>query len=163
MQHVIRRLVASLVVICISGVGLSCTDAGGESDQTNSTTTTPMTTENVVTPSCEVEAFTVALGEESGEPFCVTTWAVAQPLSYSTQCSDCESLWLFQWEADKWELRGTCYQFAPLTADSIPCSTPDGSELREIPPPNIACMLWPANTSDPLCYGMTSSNMFLHK
>jgi|694.fasta_scaffold50149_3 hypothetical protein len=142
-----QKTLSTLIVTSATLIGVaSCSDSAGTSTSTDTSSQSSTLTTELSQPPCSLDAFTAAFGEQSYEPFCVDEWAVAQPRSYVESCQDCESLWLFQWNSETWELRGTCYQFAPITADSAPCSTPDGNELQEYPPVDVACALWPANT-----------------
>lgn len=142
-----QKILSLLIVFSATFIGLSsCSDSAETSTSADVASQSSTLTTEKDQPPCSLDAFTAALGEQSSEPFCVDKWAVAQPLSYAESCQDCESLWLFQWTSETWELRGTCYQFSPITPDSAPCSTPDGNDLQDYPPVDVACALWPANT-----------------
>lgn len=149
MRHQVRKHAFRFLILCMACVIIS---ACGDTTADNSVADSRVKTEESVVISderaiaCTVENFSIALGEPSTEPFCIEDWAIALPQEYIDVCGDCESLWLFQWVETEWTLRGTCYQFAPITADSAPCTTPDGEELSSYPPTDVACALWPANT-----------------
>lgn len=138
--------------LCVVGVALlvvpSCTNSTSVDDQPTTSNETQLSnaTPSAAAAACTVQNFSIAFGEESADPYCVEEWAVAQPQEYINNCGDCESLWLFRWSGSEWTLKGTCYQFAPLTEDGAPCTTPDGDELDELPSANVACALWPANS-----------------
>jgi hypothetical protein len=147
--HLLMRRSALIVVGFVSLTMTACTTS--EQNSAESITTTPETEVATTQPderitACTIENFSIALGEQSTEPYCVEDWATALPQEYIENCGDCESVWLFHWTGTEWSLKGTCYQFAPLTEDGAPCSTPDGTELDEFPPASVACAIWPANS-----------------
>lgn len=150
-----------LAVTALSVVVLM-TACGGGIDQRVGNTTYPLlavptsTADTIEEPTdlieCSESALTTAAAERVGFFDCDTTWAVLQPATYSNECTDCESVWLYEWVNTEWQLRARCNQYVVL--DETSCQALSGklanatelSTMAAFPPKDVRCAIWDANT-----------------
>lgn len=154
------RLVRQLLVV--SSVIVFVAACGGESSQGVESTAYPALADTSSTLDvaeqqtdsieCSESALTSVAGENVGFFDCDTTWAIMQPASYSNECTECESVWLYEWVNSEWQLRGKCNQYVVLDEGScLPLSgmLTNATELPAMtafPPKDVRCALWDANT-----------------
>lgn len=99
---------------------------------------------------CSREVVEAAVGEPSIFQ-CHGAWASVMPNSFAGSCTECESVWLYKWDSEKWNLRARCNQYVALPSGcsglkgTIQKSVPT-NEMTEFPDQITACKIWDANT-----------------
>lgn len=125
-----------------------------------STTTLPVATTTTI-PSFlnpasgekEVACDNKAIGANYGEKLrlekCTTTWAFGDTDRDGWNCPDegCPQTRLFHLDGAKWVNTTTCQRSLPLTRFFMSCYIPNigAATLKELPPSDVACIIWPAN------------------
>lgn len=124
------------------------------------TTTLPIATTST-TPSFlnapsgekEITCNNKVIGANYGEKLrlekCTTTWAFGDTDRDRWNCPEegCTQTRLFHLEGAKWINTATCQRSLPLTRFFMSCYVPNvgAATLKEIPPSDVACIIWPAN------------------
>ena len=139
--------VLRILILTAAVAGLA--SCGSSSDAETSDTSTTVTT--VVAPDCSKAAIELGVGEPTDIFTCSGEWAAIMPDSYTAGCNECESVWLYKWEAGAWNLKGVGNQYSTLTPNSVAGMTGLLKDkiytdaMTEFPPKEAACELWPTN------------------
>jgi hypothetical protein len=143
---------------------------GGTSDSATTTTPTTVVSTSVVQVAAtttvptflnpasgekEIACDNKTIGANFGEKLrlekCTATWAFGDTDRDKWNCPDegCPQTRLFQLVETKWVNTATCQRSLPLTRFFMSCYVPDvgAATLKEIPPSDVACIIWPANKS----------------
>jgi hypothetical protein len=98
---------------------------------------------------CDNKAIGAAYGEKLRLEKCTATWAFGDTDRDKWNCPDegCPQTRLFQLVDTKWVNTTTCQRSLPLTRFFMSCYIPNvgAATLKEIPPSDVACIIWPAN------------------
>jgi hypothetical protein len=98
---------------------------------------------------CDNKAIGAIYGEKLRLEKCTATWAFGDTDRDKWNCPDegCPQTRLFQLVDTKWVNTATCQRSLPLTRFFMSCYVPDvgAATLKEIPPSDVACIIWPAN------------------
>ena len=127
------------------------------STQTTSDIVTTSTTLHQLVPAtgeteipCDTQAISQSYGEKVNVEKCTTTWAVGDTDRDSWQCGDegCRQTRLYRFTNNKWTDTATCLRELPLTRFASSCFVPNVglATIDLIPPQDVACILWPANS-----------------
>lgn len=99
---------------------------------------------------CNSKAIGASFGEKLRLEKCTTTWAFGDTDRDSWNCPDagCAQTRLFHLQDDKWVNTATCQRNLPLTRYAMSCYVPNvgAATLAQLPPSDVACLIWPANT-----------------
>lgn len=99
---------------------------------------------------CDSRSIGASYGEKLRLEKCTTTWAFGDTDRDSWNCPDegCTQTRLFKLEGDKWVNTATCKRDLPLTRYAMSCYVPNvgAATLAQLPPSDVACLIWPANT-----------------
>ena len=110
--------------------------------------TNPPSGEKLVT--CDSKAIGASYGEKLRLERCTATWAFGDTDRDSWNCPDdgCAQTRVFRLENDRWINTATCRRSLPLTRYATSCYVPSvgAATLDQIPPGDVACLIWPANT-----------------
>jgi hypothetical protein len=156
----------TLLGLCIVMIG-ACSGNSTTPATTSTVATVPTTTVPVVTtttlpaivnpPSgekivdCDKKAISASYGEKLRLEFCTQTWAMGDTDKDTWNCSKegCEQTRLYHLVDNKWESPAICYRNQPLTRFAISCYIPNmgPATLAEIPPQDVACLIWTTNRS----------------
>lgn len=117
------------------------------------TTTTAPTFLNPASGEKEVACDNKAIGANYGEKLrlekCTSTWAFGDTDRDRWNCPDegCPQTRLFHLDGAKWVNTTTCQRSLPLTRFFMSCYIPNvgAATLKELPPSDVACIIWPAN------------------
>jgi len=126
-----------------------------------SSTTVPVTTTTVpaiFNPAsgeqavkCDNKAVGASYGEKVKLEFCTTTWAMGDTDQDTWNCpkEGCEQTRLYRLVGDKWTSPAICRRDKPLTRFALSCYVPNAgpATLAEIPPKDVACIIWQTNKS----------------
>ncbi len=100
---------------------------------------------------CDNKAIGANFGEKLRLEKCTTTWAFGDTDRDRWNCPDdgCQQTRLFQLQGTKWVNTATCQRSLPLTRFFMSCYIPNigAATLKELPPSDVACIIWPANKS----------------
>ena len=136
---------------------------------TSTVATVPLTTVSVVTTTtlpaivnppngetivaCDKKGISASYGEKLRLEFCTQTWAMGDTDRDTWNCpkEGCEQTRLYHFVDTKWELSSICYRNQPLTRFALSCYIPNvgPATLTEIPPQDVACLIWITNRSLP--------------
>jgi len=98
---------------------------------------------------CNNKAIGAIYGEKLVLEKCTATWAFGDTDRDRWNCPDegCTQTRLFHLEGEKWVNTATCQRALPLTRFNMSCYIPNvgAATLKEIPPSDVACIIWPAN------------------
>jgi hypothetical protein len=98
---------------------------------------------------CDNKAIGAIYGEKLRLEKCTATWAFGDTDRDKWNCPDdgCAQTRLFHLEGTKWVNTATCQRSLPLTRFFMSCYVPNvgAATLKEIPPSDVACIIWPAN------------------
>lgn len=151
------------VLLSLSLVACSSTSES-KSDTTPapviSTTTTIQSTTTVApllnpasgetTVTCDSKTIGANYGEKLRLEKCTATWAFGDTDRDSWNCPDagCAQTRLFHLENNTWVNTATCQRNLPLTRYAMSCYIPNvgAATLAQLPPSDVACLIWPANT-----------------
>jgi len=99
---------------------------------------------------CDSKAVSALYGEKVKLEKCTTTWAYGDTDRDSWNCPDagCDHTRLFHLENNTWVNTASCQRTLPLTRYSVSCYIPNvgAATLAQLPPSDVACLIWPANT-----------------
>ncbi len=99
---------------------------------------------------CDSKAIGSSYGEKLRLEKCTATWAFGDTDRDSWNCPDagCAQTRLFHLQDNKWVNTATCQRNLPLTSYAMSCYLPNvgAATLAQIPPSDVACLIWPANT-----------------
>ena len=99
---------------------------------------------------CDSKAIGSSYGEKLRLEKCTATWAFGDTDRDSWNCPDagCAQTRLFHLQDNKWVNTATCQRNLPLTRYAMSCYIPNvgAATLAQIPPSDVACLIWPANT-----------------
>ena len=99
---------------------------------------------------CDSRTIGASYGEKLRLEKCTATWAYGDTDRDSWNCPDegCAQTRLFKLEGEKWINTTTCQRNLPLTRFAMSCYIPNvgAATLAELPPSDVACLIWPANT-----------------
>lgn len=155
-----------VVGTCVAVVIISSCSSSADSAPTTvivpplATTTTVVTTTTVAPlvnpPSgekmipCDSRAVGASYGEKLRLERCTPTWAFGDTDRDSWNCPDegCAQTRLFRLDNGKWVNTATCRRTLPLTRYATSCYVPNvgAATLAQLPPGDVACLIWPANT-----------------
>ncbi len=142
-----------------------CTQSS--SSATDSVTPLPLgTTTTVVTPTtvppllnppsgeklvtCDSKAVGASFGEKVRLEKCTESWAFGDTDRDSWNCPDegCAQTRIFRLQNNTWTNTATCRRSLPLTRYTTSCYIPNvgPATLAQLPPSDVACLIWPANT-----------------
>lgn len=142
----------------------STTDATATQDTNTQDTATqgtapgaPTTTEPLMPPptgetrvECDAKAISTSYGEKVKVETCTATWAVGDTDRDTWNCPDegCRDTRLYQLRDGKWTDTAICLRELPLTRWRSSCYIPNVglATIDRIPPRDVACILWPANS-----------------
>ena len=159
----LKRLVP-VVFLFLTACGGSATSSNTtESSLVTSSTTipTPTTTTTVAevfnpvsgekAVECDNKAVGASYGEKVKLEFCTTTWAMGDTDQDTWNCpkEGCAQTRLYRLVGDKWTSPAICSRDKPLTRFALSCYVPNAgpATLAEIPPRDVACIIWQANKS----------------
>jgi hypothetical protein len=98
---------------------------------------------------CDNKAIGALYGEKLLLEKCTATWAFGDTDRDRWNCPDegCTQTRLFHFDGSKWINTTTCQRSLPLTRFFMSCYIPNvgAATLKEIPPSDVACIIWPAN------------------
>jgi hypothetical protein len=147
MWQYLAMKVLRILILTAAVAGLASCGASSTSDTADTSTT--VTT--VAAPDCSKAAIELGVGEPTSYFECSGEWAGIMPASYADDCNECESVWLYKWEAGAWNLKGVGNQYSTLTPNSVAGMTGllknkiYTDTMTEFPPKEVACELWPTN------------------
>ncbi len=99
---------------------------------------------------CNSKTVGANYGEKLRLEKCTATWAFGDTDRDSWNCPDagCAQTRLFHLQDNKWVNTATCQRNLPLTRYAMSCYIPNvgAATLAQIPPSDVACLIWPANT-----------------
>ena len=99
---------------------------------------------------CNSKTVSASFGEKVRLEKCTSTWAFGDTDRDSWNCPDegCAQTRLFTLAGDKWINTATCRRELPLTRYAMSCYVPNvgAATLAQLPPADVACLIWPANT-----------------
>ena len=150
-----------LIVLC------SCTSTTTAPTTTTSVATVATTLAPVVTTStvpaivnpasgekiveCDNKAIGASYGEKLRLEFCTTTWAMGDTDRDTWNCpkAGCEQTRLYHLVGSQWTSPAICNREQPLTRFALSCYVPNvgPATLAEIPPQDVACLIWKTNRS----------------
>jgi len=111
----------------------------------------PASGEKAVT--CNNKAVGASYGEKVKLEFCTATWAMGDTDQDTWNCpkEGCEQTRLYHLVGDKWTSTAICRRDKPLTQFALNCYIPNAgpATLAEIPPKDVACIIWQTNKSLP--------------
>jgi hypothetical protein len=121
-------------------------------DAVATTTSTPLLNpasgEKAIT--CDSKAVSVLYGEKVKLEKCTATWAFGDTDRDSWNCPDtgCAHTRLFHLENNIWVNTASCQRTLPLTRYAMSCYIPNvgAATLAQLPPSDVACLVWPANS-----------------
>ena len=100
---------------------------------------------------CDNKTIGAAYGEKLRLEKCTATWAFGDTDRDRWNCPDegCPQTRLFHFDGAKWVNTTTCQRSLPLTRFYMSCYIPNvgAATLKELPPSDVACIIWPANKS----------------
>lgn len=100
---------------------------------------------------CDNKAISAAYGEKLRLEKCTATWAFGDTDRDRWNCPDegCSQTRIFHRDGEKWVNTTTCQRSLPLTRFFMSCYIPNvgAATLKELPPSDVACIIWPANKS----------------
>jgi hypothetical protein len=100
---------------------------------------------------CNNKAVGASYGEKVKLEFCTATWAMGDTDQDTWNCpkEGCEQTRLYHLVGDKWTSPAICSRDKPLTRFALSCYIPNAgpATLAEIPPKDIACIIWQTNKS----------------
>ena len=151
--------IALLILTACSGSSIS-TDTTIASIAASSTTTpaTTTTVPEIFNPAsgekaieCNNKAVGASYGEKVKLEFCTTTWAMGDTDQDTWNCpkEGCAQTRLYRLVGDKWISPIICRRDKPLTRFALSCYVPNAgpATLAEIPPRDVACIIWQTNKS----------------
>lgn len=98
---------------------------------------------------CDSRTIGASYGEKLRLEKCTATWAYGDTDRDSWNCPDegCAQTRLFKLEGEKWVNTATCQRNLPLTRYATSCYIPNvgAATLAQLPPSDVACLMWPAN------------------
>jgi Putative peptidoglycan binding domain len=100
---------------------------------------------------CDNKAVGASYGEKVKLEFCTTTWAMGDTDQDTWNCpkEGCAQTRLYRLVGDKWTSPVICRRDKPLTRFALSCYVPNAgpATLAEIPPRDVACIIWQTNKS----------------
>ena len=100
---------------------------------------------------CDNKAVGASYGEKVKLEFCTETWAMGDTDQDRWNCpkEGCEQTRLYHLVDTKWTSPAICSRDKPLTRFALSCYVPNAgpATLAEIPPKDVACIIWPTNKS----------------
>lgn len=100
---------------------------------------------------CDNKTIGAAYGEKLRLEKCTATWAFGDTDRDRWNCPDegCPQTRLFHFDGAKWVNTTTCQRSLPLTRFYMSCYIPNvgAATLKELPPSDVACIIWPTNKS----------------
>jgi len=155
-SHALRcapALLLFLVVGCTATTPSTQTSSTQTSSEIVPTTTTPsqlVPASGEIEIPCDSKAISQSYGEKVKVEKCTQTWAVGDTDRDSWNCEDdgCRQTRLYQFANNKWINTATCSRELPLTRYASSCFVPNVglATIDLIPPQDVACILWPANS-----------------
>ena len=155
----LKRLlpITFLILTACSGSSVS-TDTTSASVATSSTTipVTTTTIAEIFNPAsgeqaitCDNKAVGASYGEKVKLEFCTATWAMGDTDQDTWNCpkEGCAQTRLYRLVANKWTSPAICRRDKPLTRFALSCYVPNAgpATLAEIPPKDVACIIWQTN------------------
>jgi hypothetical protein len=139
-----------IVATAIAGLASSCSSGSTKATITPGSGNTTTTITTIAFPDCSKPAIEMGVGEPTDVFNCSGVWAAIQPNSYVGICTECETVWLFKWEANAWNLKGSGNQYSILNSgfSGMTGLLKDRiytDNMTEYPPKEVACELWPVN------------------
>lgn len=158
MKRASATCVVALLLASCGGSGSSSADSSITPPLATTTTVIPTTTvpallnppsgEKLV--ACDSRAIGTSYGEKLRLERCTPTWAFGDTDRDTWNCPDegCAQTRLFRLENDRWVNTATCRRSLPLTRYATSCYIPNvgAATLAQLPPGDVACLMWPANT-----------------
>ena len=119
------------------------------------TTTTAPTFLNPASGEKEIACDNKTIGATYGEKLrlekCTASWAFGDTDRDRWNCPEegCPQTRLFHLDGAKWVNTTTCQRSLPLTRFYMSCYIPNvgAATLKELPPSDVACIIWPTNKS----------------
>ncbi len=100
---------------------------------------------------CDNKTIGAAYGEKLRLEKCTATWAFGDTDRDRWNCPEegCPQTRLFHFDGAKWVNTTTCQRSLPLTRFYMSCYIPNvgAATLKELPPSDVACIIWPTNKS----------------
>jgi hypothetical protein len=143
----------------------ACSQSGASTSDTPITaplaTTTTVVATTTVAPllnaasgekaiACDSKAVSALYGEKIKLEKCTSSWAFGDTDRDSWNCPDtgCAHTRLFHLENNTWVNTASCQRTLPLTRYAMSCYIPNvgAATLAQLPPSDVACLIWPANT-----------------
>lgn len=157
----LKRLVPVVLLILTACGGSSSSSNATDASVAVTSTTIPAPTTTVpeifnpasgeTAVECDNKAVGASYGEKVKLEFCTTTWAMGDTDQDTWNCpkEGCAQTRLYHLVGDKWTSPSICRRDKPLTRFALSCYVPNAgpATLAEIPPKDVACIIWQANKS----------------
>lgn len=152
-------LIALVFVAACSGSGSSTDTTAGALTPSSTVLSLPTTTvAEIFNPAtgeqavmCDNKAVGASYGEKVKLEFCTTTWAMGDTDKDTWNCpkEGCAQTRLYHLVDTKWTSPAICKRDKPLTRFALSCYVPNAgpATLAEIPPKDVACIIWQTNKS----------------
>lgn len=148
--------------MCLASV-TACAAATSDPSTTTATTTIAVastvatTTEPLMPPpsgetrvECDTKAISASYGEKVKVETCTATWAMGDTDRDTWNCPEagCRDTRLYHLQGGTWTNTAICLRELPLTRWRSSCYIPNVglATIDRIPPQDVACILWPANS-----------------
>jgi hypothetical protein len=156
----LKRLVPiALLILTACGGSSSSSDAAAGAPSTSTVVTVTSTTVPAIfnpasgekAVECDNKAVGASYGEKVKLEFCTETWAMGDTDQDTWNCpkEGCAQTRLYHLVDAKWTSPAICRRDKPLTQFALSCYVPNAgpATLAEIPPKDVACIIWQANKS----------------
>jgi len=147
-----------LLPLLVSLAACGTKTANGASTTSSSIAATTTTAPTFLNPAsgekeiaCDNKTIGAAYGEKLRLEKCTATWAFGDTDRDRWNCPEegCPQTRLFHFDGAKWVNTTTCQRSLPLTRFYMSCYIPNvgAATLKELPPSDVACIIWPTNKS----------------
>ena len=157
----LKRLlpVVLLFLTACGGSSVSSDSTSANAIATSTTLFTPITTiAEIFNPAsgeeaieCDNKIVGASYGEKVKLEFCTTTWAMGDTDQDTWNCpkEGCAQTRLYRLVGEQWTSPAICRRDKPLTRFALSCYVPNAgpATLAEIPPKDVACIIWQTNKS----------------
>lgn len=158
LKRFVPVVVLLLMVSCGGNGSASNTTVAGAPSASTAPTASTTTIPVLLNPEsgekaveCDNKAVGASYGEKVKLEFCTETWAMGDTDQDTWNCpkEGCAQTRLFHLVDTKWTSPAICRRDKPLTRFALSCYVPNAgpATLAEIPPKDVACIIWQANKS----------------